>query len=179
MKFVYKPRGGWYGPYALARTLNPWKNQDKAEDFIDRWGECFARIKPLVRLFEWIDSKRKDTVKVRLDKWDHFDAYMVIAAMVAPLLKAMQEDHRGSPMVDANDVPSYVTKGMDEQDAIHVRWGYVLEEIIWAMEQVRPNFNWEEQYYDNDELYVKRDKHEARMAEGFRLFGKYFMNLWV
>ena len=68
---------------------------------------------------------------------------------------------------------------MDEQDSIHARWGYVLEEMIWAMTQVQPNFNWEEQYYDNDELYVKRDKHEARMAEGFRLFGKYFMNLWV
>lgn len=178
MKFIYKPRGGWYGPYALARTLNPWKNQDKAEDFIDRWGERFARINPLVRLFEWIDSKRKDTVKVSLNKYDHFDACTVIAAATLPLLKAMQDDWRGSPLIDAEDVPAYVTKGMDEQDAIHARWGYVLEEMIWAMTQVQPNHDWEAPYYEMNSAKPRND-HEARMQEGFRLFGKYFTSLWV
>lgn len=179
MKFIYKARGNWYGPYSLARTLNPWKSGDKAEAFIDKWGNRFARIKPLERLFDWIESKQKDTVKVKLDKWDHFDAYTVIAAMTLPLLKAMQSDWRGSPMIDYGDVPESVTKDLNEDEAIHARWEYVLGEIVWAMEQVQPNYDWEEQYFDNDDLYFKRQAHEERMAEGFRLFGKYFMNLWV
>lgn len=179
MKFIYKARGNWYGPYSLARTLNPWKSGDKAEAFIDKWGDRFARNRYLERLFDWIDSKRKDTVKVKLDKWDHFDAYTVIAAATLPLLKAMLDDWRGSPLVDPEDVPASATEGVDEIDIIQERWRYVLGEMVWAMEQVQPNHDWEEQYYDNDDLYVKRDAHVARMTEGFRLFGKYFMNLWV
>lgn len=179
MKFIYKARGNWYGPYSLARTLNPWKSGDKAEAFIDKWGGRFARNRYLERLFDWIESKRKDTVNVKLDKWDHFDAYTVIAAVTLPLLKAMQSDWRGSPMIDYGDVPESVTKDLNEDEAIHARWEYVLGEMVWAMEQIQPNYDWEEQYYDNDDMYTKRQAHEERMAEGFRLFGKYFMNLWV
>lgn len=179
MKFIYKARGNWYGPYSLARTLNPWKSGDKAEAFIDKWGDRFARNRYLERLFDWIESKRKDTVKVNLDKWDHFDAYTVIAAMALPLLKAMQSDRRGSPMIDYGDVPESVTKDMNEDEAIHARWEYVLGEMVWAMEQVQPNYDWEEQYYDIDDSYELREVHQKRMTNGFHLFGKYFTNLWV
>ena len=179
MKFIYKPRGSWYGPFSLARTLNPWKEESKAEAFVDKWGMRFSHIKPLNRLFDWIESKRKDTVKVRVDRWDHFDAYAVIAAVTLPLLKQMRGDLRGSALVDPEDVPEYALKDEEEEHLVHARWEWVLDEIIWSMEQVQPNYIWEEQYYDTDPDYSKRDAHEKRMENGYRLFGKYFMNLWV
>lgn len=179
MKFIYKARGNWYGPYSLARTLNPWRDPEAAEAFIEKWGNRFSRIKPLENLFEWIESKRKDTVKAKLDHWDHFDAYTVIAAAALPLLKAMREDMRGSAIVDEEDVPEAVTAHLTEDEKIHARWEWVVDEIIWALEQVQPNYDWEEQYYDIDKSYELREEHQKQMANGFRLFGKYFMNLWV
>lgn len=81
-------------------------------------------------------------------------------------------------MIDYGDVPEAVTEGMAEDEAIKARWGYVLGEMIWAMEQVQPNHDWEAPYYETLN-YTERDRHEGRMQEGFRLFGKYFTDLWV
>ena len=70
------------------------------------------------------------------------------------------------------------------------RWEWVLDEMIWAFEQ--KTIDWEEQYYgewveDKSNLlggrhastdYDGLKAHQARMSNGFRLFGKYYENLW-
>jgi hypothetical protein len=87
----------------------------------------------------------------------------------------------------------------------HDRWVWVLEEMIWAFEQKCRDW-WEEDYiiehpeidydnkekveYDGETYYELKWKkkgiydlegqkaHQKRMSNGFRLFGKYFENLW-
>lgn len=89
-----------------------------------------------------------------------------------------------------------------------LRWDWVLNEIIWAFEQHQPDCDWEQQYYSGDhdlywEVSDKNDQgkatmyqmkhgpddtwkvdndglkaHQARITNGFRLFGKYYQNLW-
>jgi hypothetical protein len=85
----------------------------------------------------------------------------------------------------------------------HARWNWVLDEMIWAFEQHTRDC-WESDYYsgevdfqfkqvdDKGGMYemIKgpRDtftvdlegvrQHEKRMANGLRLFGKYYNNLW-
>lgn len=91
---------------------------------------------------------------------------------------------------------------------IHDRWNWVLDEMIWAFEQHQPDVDWEEQYstgvadyysepceFDENgkpKLYEMkrgpnhtmvtdwdaRQKHQDRINNGFRLFGKYFQALW-
>ena len=83
----------------------------------------------------------------------------------------------------------------------HARWDWVMGEMIWAFEQ--KTYDWEEQYttgeYDfrfektADGKYSEmvhgpnhtavtdwdgRKKHQERMSNGFKLFGKYFESLW-
>ena len=96
----------------------------------------------------------------------------------------------------------------NDYDIIHRRWAWVLDEMIWAFEQHQPDVDWEAQYttgkidfrsepcnWDADgkpTLYqlkegpkhtavtdwVGRQKHQDRITNGFRLFGKYYQGLW-
>lgn len=91
-----------------------------------------------------------------------------------------------------------------DTDSLHfMRWDWVLAEMIWAFEQKLKDDD-ESQFYDHsvyekddgktnfDQFFkdisdgVKRTKvddeglkaHQKRKANGFRLFGKYYQNLW-
>lgn len=87
----------------------------------------------------------------------------------------------------------------------HERWSYVLDEMIWAFEQKRRHW-WQGDYViehaefdlddteevdvDGEKLYELKwknegkydregeKKHQERMSNGFRLFGKYYEALW-
>lgn len=74
---------------------------------------------------------------------------------------------------------------------IHARWAWVLDEMIWAFEQ-KCDDNWEDKYFgewieDDTEPFrgsfksvdwEGRQAHQARMSNGFKLFGKYYEGLW-
>lgn len=85
------------------------------------------------------------------------------------------------------------------------RWDWILDEMIWAFEQ-KCRDDWESDYYsgEHDVYFEKitegeykgnsemkrgpkdtfeidlegRKAHQERMSNGFRLFGKYYENLW-
>ena len=85
---------------------------------------------------------------------------------------------------------------------IHVRYDWALSEMIWAFEQL--NTDWEDQYWitkpeidltkheeDEDKVVTPfrwkvkgecdwdgREKHQQRINNGLRLFGKYYSSLW-
>ncbi len=85
---------------------------------------------------------------------------------------------------------------------IHVRYDWALDEMIWAFEQL--NMDWEDQYWitrpeidltkhedDEDKAVTPfrwkvkgecdwdgREKHQQRINNGLRLFGKYYSSLW-
>ena len=88
------------------------------------------------------------------------------------------------------------------------RWDWVMNEMIWAFEQKQPDCDWEHQFYSgehdiksvprewdadgkvlmyeslkgpNDTFQVDREgmtKHQDRIDNGLRLFGKYYQGLW-
>lgn len=76
---------------------------------------------------------------------------------------------------------------------IHSRWSWVLDEMIWAFEQ-KCDDNWEDKYFgewietgDKESPFgghfknvdwEGRESHQARMSNGFKLFGKYYEGLW-
>lgn len=91
-----------------------------------------------------------------------------------------------------------------DTDSLHfMRWDWIIAEMIWAFEQELKDDD-ESQFYDHsvyekddgktnfDQFFkdisdgVKRTKvddeglkaHQKRKANGFRLFGKYYQNLW-
>lgn len=84
----------------------------------------------------------------------------------------------------------------------HEHWEAILDKIIWSFEQL--NTDWEDQFHSGEhDIYFEKiegteysamkrgpkdthkfdaegyNKFQAKMQEGFELFGKYYRNLWT
>jgi len=133
------------------------------------------------------DHNKKRKVEVRIDKYDVWSLDHTLALIIAPALKVMRENLLGSPFIDDEDVPEELRRGeyfsqyqYDIGPYWHNRWEYVLDEMIFAFEN-HANIDWEEQFYpDNGPAdKVGLEAHMARMANGRRLFAKYYDGLWT
>jgi hypothetical protein len=121
------------------------------------------------------DSPR--TIKVQIDPWDTVSADYTLALVILPVLKQLKENPHGSSFVDNEDVPKHMHIPMGQEfqrsDEWEARWKYVIDEMILAFERIVDD-NWSATI--NSEEWVKEDE---RIANGLRLFGKYFRGLWT
>jgi hypothetical protein len=145
----------------------------------------------LYRLLQWIESKRKRNIKIHIDKWDTWSMDYTLALITLPLLKQLKETQHGSAQVDLGDVPPEMqlvsTEDWDDQLVfdfyndpelskqkvqcdVHDRWNWVMGEMIFAFEFIVDEDNRYPQNFDQDV--------ENRVANGLRLFGKYYRGLW-
>jgi len=215
MKVVIGPYRSWIGPYQIAELLCFWvpkkhNSQDivaRKPDWVHDFGTWLSQDKEgneswLLKLCQWIESKRSRQVYVRVDKYDSWSADHTIALIAVPLLKQLQVSKHGAPHVDDEDVPENLRstnapakEHEHETDANHFkRWDWVLGEIIWALEQ-KISDTADDQFYskvdptmkskDIEDMmgnividWVGMQEWQARKTRGYKLFGKYFENLW-
>ena len=147
------------------------------------------------------DTERK--ISVRIDKWDTWGADHTMALVIAPLLQQLKKDKYGSALVDDADVPEHLRStaappkefDWDIDNNWNLRWDYVLNEMIFAMQEIASNNEGEHQFYDHSEVDESKDimdqinsikvdydglkVHEDRVQKGCELFGKYFQGLWT
>jgi hypothetical protein len=158
---------------------------------------------------EWIHSKQTRKVKVKIHAYDTWNLDGTLAYIILPGLKLLKTDKHGSAMTDDEDVPEYLKSinappkenEWDVDDLCHLRWAWVLDEMIWTFEQLHPDNDWEAQYFthpEKKELIDEKDdedfmaniskikydkeghtKHNNRIDNGLRLFGKYYRGLWT
>jgi hypothetical protein len=126
-----------------------------------------------------------------------------LADIILPMLKQLKETKQGAPYTEDSDVPEYLRSYMAQPkenewdtDSLHfMRWDWILAEMIWAFEQ-KTDDDADSKFFDHSEVdrsakpwdsdshkQVKYDreghqKWQDRKANGFRLFGKYYENLW-
>jgi hypothetical protein len=158
-------------------------------------------IQRVYDVFNWIwFDRRTQQIKVRIDRWDTWSMDHTLAHIVLPMLIQLKATKHGAPWVDDEDVPEElrstsappIENEYDTDDFHFKRWDWVLDEMIWAFEQ-KCRDHWEDDYYGD---YVEDQKngamagsfewidheglktHQERMTNGFRLFGKYYENLW-
>lgn len=169
-------------------------------------------------LLLWIDSKKERKVKIHIDRWDTWSMDHTLALIIIPMLEQLRDTKHGSPMVDDEDVPQHLRgttwhdydsqlafdfyKEGNDEDLVHKRWEWVLNEIIWTFKEHiddgADNKFWEDvaeeswkMEYTEAGTYkllsnADRSKcdHEGLQAwtekkqNGFRLFGKYYTALW-
>lgn len=169
-----------------------WLSEDKHGN--DSW---------LLKLCLWAEQKRTRQIYVKIDKYDTWSMDNTLGYIILPMLKQLQATKHGSPFVDDADVPAHLqstapgARDLCENDwdtdaNFFKRWDWVLDEMIWAFEQQADNS--ESQFYDHGtkvagesfEDSIKRMKvdeqglkaWQARKANGYRLFGKYYEALW-
>lgn len=146
------------------------------------------------------EGERK--IEVRIDEWDTWNGDHSIALIVAPLLIKLKEDKHGAPYVDDEDVPDELKSTSappkenewDTDENHFKRWDWVLDEMIFAMQQISSGCKAEDQFYDLSQvdenadftiqiknvkvLYDDLKAYNDRISNGCRLFGKYFQCLW-
>lgn len=192
------------GPYQVAEWF---KYVGASENRIDKIGDRLASSKLVASLCDlYNDMFGKRDIKIHIDPYDTWSMDNTLALIILPMLKQLKQTKHGSPMVDDEDVPSQLRHGNKDCDDnwVHYKWDFVLNEIIWAFEQINDE-DWEDQFiiergeldfedYPEDEgkLYkpvrwkkpyvVDREgikRHQARIDNGLRLFGRYYRNLWA
>ena len=162
-------------------------------------------VQSVYNVFNWIwFDRRKQKVKIRIDRQDTWSMDSTLAPIILPMLVQLKDTKHGAPNVDIEDVPKELRptnteewqklykEGGETDDKFFERWDWILDEMIWAFEQ-KCRDDWMEDYYgpyieskDKRELFGRfewiddegRQKHQERMSNGFRLFGKYYENLW-
>ncbi len=113
--------------------------------------------------------------KIEIEPFDTWSMDLTLAMIIHPMLVQLKETTHGYP-----------------SELTEERWNEILDEMIWAFEQKNRD-HWEDDYYgpyteseDKRELFGRfewiddegRQKHQERMTNGFKLFGKYYENLW-
>lgn len=173
----------WFGPYQLAEFICFWAKKETDEygfprtpDWVHNFGEwlAYGSVQPdpkpgdtkslfredrpdtwISRFLTWLDSKRKRTVKIHIDRWDTWSMDHTLALIILPMLKQLRESKHGAPYVDPKDVPSELrpkrqTKRERESghtDSTHFqRWDWVLDEMIFAFEHMVDE-DWEDRFH--------------------------------
>lgn len=219
MKVVIGPYTTWIGPYQIAEKILFWR--DKHDDpSVHEFGTWLAERKDgtdtwLTKVCQWIESKKKRQVYVRIDRYDTWGLDSTLALIALPMLRQLQATKHGAPSVDDDDVPenlqstSAAPKENDwDTDSNHFkRWDWVLAQMIFAFE-CKCDDTWQDKYSSGehdlqsnpcawDETgkptlyemirgpkdtyqcdYEALSAHQAKITNGFRLFGKYYENLW-
>jgi hypothetical protein len=141
-----------------------------------------------VNIKEYTDNGEDQKIEVHIDKWDTWSMDHTLAPIILPMLIQLKETKHGAPDVDLEDVPEglrptnteewqklYNETG-DTDDKFFERWDWVLDEMIYAFD-CKAN---------KDDVYMRFDiddrdgmkQEQERISNGFRLFGKYYENLW-
>jgi hypothetical protein len=149
----------------------------------------------------------KQKKSIRIDPWDTWSMDHTLADIIHPMLKQLRKTNHGAPCTDDEDVPEHLRstaakpKENDwDVDEFHFkRWDWIMKEMIWTFgehaKDREPNFwikkpkykrvpvegkDWEELVtVDNGEFDDDKAKaYWERKKNGFRLFGKYYQNLW-
>ncbi len=147
------------------------------------------------------NTKRKISVKIEpFDTWsmDH-----TLALIIHPMLVQLKKTKNGYPYTDKNDTPHIIADDNDDGFDLK-RWVWILDEMIWAFEQILDP-DAEDQFHsgEHDQIVKEVDVNGVktfeiqkgpkdtysfdvdswkvwhdRKSNGLRLFGRYFQDLW-
>lgn len=191
MKVFFSSYSRWWHPDCILLPLK-FLFRISDEEFHGKFNPESGEIEGVVQRFgntkigSWLRrrSYRTDQKRyVKIDQWDVADAHFNLALIIAPLLVEMRKEKLGAPFTKAADAPMFSgDDGYDED-----RWNWILNEMIFAFSAIIDPER-ESQFYFKTESGSKQAYdvdieaqmvYEDRVANGLRLFGVYFQDLWT
>jgi len=157
-------------------------------------------------LYNAFGCRNDPKVSVRIDPWDTWSMDSTLAHIVVPMLEQLRATTHGGPFVDYDDRPANLIGTVPDRengdvDEFHFdAWDWVMGEMLFAHKS--KDEDWEDQFSsgvfdvvwkdlpdgysemtkgpkDTFEIdWEGRKAYQARITNGFRLFGKYYENLW-
>ena len=133
-------------------------------------------------IIDYCDDGFIKNKELELDDRDVWSFDVTLAPIIHAGLVKLRDIKHGSPMVDDDDVPLCLrANDIDPVEGVdynfHARWDWVLNEMIWAFNQLVIE-DWEDQYFGTKIDLDGHKAHGSRMRNGFELFGKYYTDLW-
>jgi len=132
-------------------------------------------------------DKGKRREEVTIHSYDTWSMDHTLALIALPMLKQLKETKHGVPYMDYEDMPEHLQYIRREYDPRAVGdlfngtgynddefkrqmecWDWILNEMIWSMEQV----------IDDDIEHIADTEYHDRVSNGLKLFGKYYRSLW-
>jgi len=183
MKVNIGPYRNWIGPYQIAEKILFWRDKYE-DDSVHKLGTWLSNTF-LNKICNWIHKKKKRKVKICIDSYDTWNMDHTLGLIIVPMLKQLRDHGSGSGRVDDEDVPEYLRstsappkkEEYDIDDNWHKRWEWVLNEMIWAFEQVIDENN-DDEFFKNGFDSEGYKAHGERIQRGTTLFGKYYRGLW-
>ena len=183
-----------------------WNDNQSHEDYVVEAIE--SGLQHVYNVFNWIwFDRRAQKVSVHIDDFDTWSMDHTLSYIIDPMLKQLKLTKHGAPIVDNKDVPKELRSEPAKHDICPThfdKWDWVLDEMIFAFES--KHNDWEEQFHSgehdthwiehtegklkghsemvkgpNDTFKIDmkgRRAYQKRISNGFRLFGKYYENLW-
>ena len=134
-------------------------------------------------LYEKFGIGNEPKVSVHIDDFDTWSMDHTLSYIIDPMLKQLKLTKHGAPDVDNKDVPKELRSEPAKHDICPThfdKWDWVLDEMIFAFES--KHNDWEEQFQGPNYTFKidmkGRKAYQKRISNGFRLFGKYYENLW-
>jgi hypothetical protein len=124
----------------------------------------FDKLNALARPLNRWSNSRKRKINIRIDNYDVWGADHTLALIIHPVLLKLKETKHGSPSVDDEDVPEALKSTSappkenewDTDDNHHLRWEWVMGEMIWAFEQCTLDDYGDDIFHHNsDQLEMK------------------------
>jgi hypothetical protein len=214
--YISKYRDHWLSPYTICEKICWWREIDYDEPWVQR---AVKVLDPVMGVYKKIlDTVHPPINYVKIDNYDTWSMDSTLTPIILPMLKQLKETKHGAPFTEDADVPERLRsttpaaqkakKESWDTDGNHFkRWDWIMDEMIWAFEQLADD--WEAQFHsgESDIVWVpskeldakgkpltyemksgpkdtrKWDKkgymkYSARIDNGTRLFGKYFRALW-
>lgn len=110
-------------------------------------------------------KKGERKVKIHIDKFDTWGMDTTLSMIIVPMLHQLKKTKHGYPYTDPEDVP-HIGEGKRENEYdfdenAEARWDWILDEMIWAHEQVIDE-NAEDQFHSGkiDIVWVPVEEEE-------------------
>jgi len=205
--YISKYRSHWLSPYIILEKVFFWREIDYEEPIIEKWAdrlEPFSKV--LQDVLDFIHP-RVEYVKIdHWDTWSMDNTLSSIVVPMLKQLKEVKhgaplvDDEDVPEELKSTSAPP--KEEYDVDDNHFKRWDYVMDEMIFA-HQSKLDDDWQDQFYtgvadyvhekdESGKLYQMKEgpnhtqkidwdgmhAYEARIRNGFRLFGKYYQGLW-
>ena len=124
-------------------------------------------------LYKALGREPKQVEYVKVDPWDTWNADCTLAKIIVPMLEQLRDTTHGSPVMDWEDRPDHLIgckidpNSGEVDEFFHQSWDWALTDMIYAFQYAQDKFDIFPEDVDYD-----------RVKNGFRLFGKYYQNLW-
>ena len=204
--YTNRPKDNWLSPYTIIEKVIFWREIDYDEPFVKnilKYTKLGWFCDKLHTIRSFIN---RDIKYIKIDPWDAWSLEHTLSPIILPILQELKRVKHGAPFIADEDVPKRLRVGAkgtgnsdvhklfdDGDNTFFERYDYILDEMIWTFTQLSMDDH-EAPFYDHTESSKEPDlnksvrklkvdrkglkAHNARIANGLRLFGKYYRSLW-